>query len=109
SAVEGSSLKGNGEKRKGLKAQNGKFSGHEMCLRSMGPFCVRSVVEGSSLKGNGGKRKAENGKFSGHEVYLRKTAQGEQDLRQSYLPYRMGIIGFFTNVNDGLSKNVHPY
>ncbi|GKE28188.1 carbonic anhydrase 2-like protein isoform X3, partial [Tanacetum coccineum] len=59
----------------------------------MGPFCVRSAVEGSSLKGNGGKRKAENGKFSGHEVYLRKTAQGEEDRRQSYLPYRMGIIG----------------
>ncbi|GKC78571.1 hypothetical protein Tco_1129345, partial [Tanacetum coccineum] len=40
SAVEGSSLKGNGEKRKGLKAENGKFSGHEVCLRSMGPFCM---------------------------------------------------------------------
>ncbi|GJS82079.1 zinc finger BED domain-containing protein RICESLEEPER 2-like protein [Tanacetum coccineum] len=40
SAVEGSSLKGNGGKRKGLKAENGKFSGHEVCLRSMGPFCM---------------------------------------------------------------------
>ncbi|GKD97757.1 hypothetical protein Tco_1381654 [Tanacetum coccineum] len=70
---------------------------------------VRSAVEGSSLKGNGGKRKAENGKFSGHEVYLRKRAQGEEDRRQSYLPYRMGIMGFFTNVNGGLSKNAHPY
>ncbi|GJS89500.1 carbonic anhydrase 2 [Tanacetum coccineum] len=29
SAVEGSSLKGNGGKRKGLKAQNGMFLGHE--------------------------------------------------------------------------------
>ncbi|GJX08460.1 hypothetical protein Tco_0196392 [Tanacetum coccineum] len=38
SAVEGSSLKGNGGKRKGLKAENGKFSGHELCLSSMGPF-----------------------------------------------------------------------
>ncbi|GJS89501.1 hypothetical protein Tco_0772137 [Tanacetum coccineum] len=70
SAVEGSSLKGNGGKRKGLKAENGKFLGHEVCLRSMGPFCVRSAVEGSSLKGNVGKRKAENGKFSGHEFIL---------------------------------------
>nr|GEU78722.1 hypothetical protein [Tanacetum cinerariifolium]GEU79421.1 hypothetical protein [Tanacetum cinerariifolium] len=154
-AVEGSSLKGNGGKRKGLKVENGKFSGHKVCLRSMGPFCmwkkqppklskksnstwfsklwrlkdnnvgcsnsdgrdafvflkkpVRTAVEGSSLKGNGGKRKAENGKFSGHEVYLRKRAQGEEDRRQSYLPYRLGIMGFFTNVNGGLSKNVYPY
>ncbi|GJS91269.1 ulp1 protease family, C-terminal catalytic domain-containing protein [Tanacetum coccineum] len=29
-AVEGSSLKGNGGKRKGLKVENGKFSGHEI-------------------------------------------------------------------------------
>ncbi|GJY48909.1 ribonuclease H-like domain, reverse transcriptase, RNA-dependent DNA polymerase [Tanacetum coccineum] len=29
-AVEGSSLKGNGGKRKGLKAENGMFSGHEI-------------------------------------------------------------------------------
>ncbi|GJY58280.1 hypothetical protein Tco_0458172 [Tanacetum coccineum] len=40
SAVEGSSLKGNGGKRKGLKAENGMFLGHEVCLRSMGPLCM---------------------------------------------------------------------
>nr|GEW38280.1 hypothetical protein [Tanacetum cinerariifolium] len=119
-AVEGSSLKANGGQRKGLKAENGKFSGHEVYLRSMGPYYkvgrsnsdgqdaflflkkpVRTAVEGSSLKGTGEKRKglkakiesfrdmrkglkAENGKFSGHEVYLRKRAQGEEDRRQSY-------------------------
>ncbi|GKE93933.1 hypothetical protein Tco_1575028 [Tanacetum coccineum] len=73
---------------------------------------LRTAVEGSSLKGNGGKRKglkAKNGKFSEHEVYLRKRAQGDEDRRQSYLPYRLEIMGFFTNVNGGLSKNVHPY
>lgn len=73
---------------------------------------VRTTVGGSSSKGNVGKRKglkAENGKFPGHEVYLRKRAQGEEDRRRSYLPYRPEIMGFFTNVNGGLSKNVHPY
>ncbi|GKC19541.1 ulp1 protease family, C-terminal catalytic domain-containing protein [Tanacetum coccineum] len=44
SAVEGSSLKCDGGKRKGLKAENGKFSGHEVCLRSMGPFCTCEMV-----------------------------------------------------------------
>ncbi|GKB26055.1 hypothetical protein Tco_0865456, partial [Tanacetum coccineum] len=44
SAVEGSSLKGNGGKRKGLKAENGKFSGHKVCLRNMGPFCTCEMV-----------------------------------------------------------------
>ncbi|GJR93129.1 hypothetical protein Tco_0265303 [Tanacetum coccineum] len=36
SAVEGSSLKGIGGKRKGLKAENGKFSGHELLHRGIG-------------------------------------------------------------------------
>ncbi|GKE97579.1 hypothetical protein Tco_0020930 [Tanacetum coccineum] len=73
---------------------------------------VRTAVEGSSLKGTSGKRKglkAENRKFSGYEVYLRKRAQGEEDRRQSYLPYRLEIMGFLTNVNGGLRKNIHPY
>ncbi|KAK9935494.1 hypothetical protein M0R45_022596 [Rubus argutus] len=30
------------------------------------------------------------------------------DKRRSYLPYRPGLVGFFTNVN-GLSRNVHPF
>ncbi|GKB46994.1 putative reverse transcriptase domain-containing protein, partial [Tanacetum coccineum] len=62
---------------------------------------LRTPVEGSSLKGNGGKRKglkAKNGKFSEHEVYLRKRAQGDEDRRQSYLPYRLEIMGYLEAV-----------
>lgn len=42
---------------------------------------------------------------SPHEVYLRSKAK-EEERRRSYLPYR---VGFFTNVNGGLTRNVHPF
>ncbi|KAI3731465.1 hypothetical protein L1987_62653 [Smallanthus sonchifolius] len=47
---------------------------------------------------------------SAHEIYLKqKGGQTEDERRRSYLPYRPGLMGFFTNVNGGLSKNVHPF
>ncbi|KVH97818.1 uncharacterized protein LOC112522725 [Cynara cardunculus var. scolymus] len=54
--------------------------------------------------------KAQNSKASAHEVYLKQRGgQTEDERRRSYLPYRPGLMGFFTNVNGGLSKNVHPF
>ncbi|KAI3795981.1 hypothetical protein L1987_38642 [Smallanthus sonchifolius] len=57
-------------------------------------------------KGSKGKKST----VSAHEVYLKqKGGETEEDRRRSYLPYRPGLMGFFTNVNGGLSKNVHPF
>ncbi|KAI3744616.1 hypothetical protein L1987_57702 [Smallanthus sonchifolius] len=54
--------------------------------------------------------KAKKSTASAHEVYLKqKGRQTEEESRRSYLPYRPGLMGFFTNVNGGLSKNVHPF
>ncbi|KAL0296988.1 UNVERIFIED_CONTAM: hypothetical protein Sradi_6750900 [Sesamum radiatum] len=53
-----------------------------------------------------GKNKTAS--LSAHEVYLRSKAK-EEERRRSYLPYRPELMGFFTNVNGGLTKNVHPY
>ncbi|KAL6505541.1 hypothetical protein OROHE_022920 [Orobanche hederae] len=48
--------------------------------------------------------------LSAHEVYLRsKVKEVEEERRRSYLPYRPELMGFFTNVNGGLTKNVHPF
>ncbi|KAK9050941.1 hypothetical protein SSX86_027566 [Deinandra increscens subsp. villosa] len=78
-------------------------------------------VGGSTVKVNvsgGGKgkvvkkaSKAKKSTPSAHEVYLKqkKGGQSEEERRRSYLPYRPGLMGFFTNVNGGLSKNVHPF
>lgn len=47
---------------------------------------------------------------SAHEAYLRsKGGHTDEERRRSYLPYRPELMGFFTNVHGGLSKNVHPY
>ncbi|WMV28806.1 hypothetical protein MTR67_022191 [Solanum verrucosum] len=43
-----------------------------------------------------------------HEAYMKSKAKAE-DRRRSYLPYRPELVGFFTNVNGGLTKNVHPF
>ncbi|XP_024995298.1 uncharacterized protein LOC112528500 [Cynara cardunculus var. scolymus] len=80
----------------------------------------RTTVGGSSVKANGttggGKPKVvkkttkeQKANLSAHEVYLKKKEQTEEERRRSYLPYRPEILGFFTNVNGGLSRNVHPY
>ncbi|GKA37600.1 hypothetical protein Tco_0724165 [Tanacetum coccineum] len=56
------------------------------------------------------KKKVKKANVSAHEVYLKKAkGGGEEEKRKSYLPYRPGLMGFFTNVNGGLSKNVHPF
>ncbi|MCD7466979.1 hypothetical protein HAX54_004099 [Datura stramonium] len=43
-----------------------------------------------------------------HEVYMKSKARDEE-RRRSYLPYRPDLVGFFTNVNGGLTRNVHPF
>ncbi|KAI3818141.1 hypothetical protein L1987_11944 [Smallanthus sonchifolius] len=81
---------------------------------------VGVAVGGSTDKVNaagGGKGKAvrkglntKKSAASAHEIYLKqKGEQTEDERRRSYLPYRPGLMGFFTNVNGGLSKNVHPF
>ncbi|XP_059656112.1 uncharacterized protein LOC132303058 [Cornus florida] len=51
--------------------------------------------------------KVEKSSLSAH--YARNRALKEEDRRRSYLPYRPELVGFFTNVNGGLSRNVHPF
>lgn len=54
--------------------------------------------------------KAKKPTVSPHEAYLRsKGEHTEEERRRSYLPYRPELMGFFTNVHGGLSRNVHPY
>ncbi|PWA68956.1 hypothetical protein CTI12_AA303070 [Artemisia annua] len=70
--------------------------------------------EGGNGKGKGKevvKKKVKKANVgSAHEVYLKQKGGGEEEFkRKSYLPYRPGLMGFFTNVNGGLSKNVHPF
>nr|GMC96517.1 DNA ligase 1-like [Ipomoea batatas] len=54
------------------------------------------------------KKNNKNVTALAHERYLRSKAKDE-DRRRSYLPYRPELVGFFTNVNGGLTRNVHPY
>ncbi|KAL6547328.1 hypothetical protein OROMI_023049 [Orobanche minor] len=72
-----------------------------------------AAVKGEEKKGSKDKvkGKAKKGKvasLSAHEVYLRSKV-AKEERRRSYLPYRPELMGFFTNVNGGLSKNVHPF
>ncbi|KAI3733505.1 hypothetical protein L6452_12948 [Arctium lappa] len=54
--------------------------------------------------------KAKKPTVSPHEAYLKsKGEHTEEERRRSYLPYRPELMGFFTNVHGGLSRNVHPY
>ncbi|KAI3467536.1 hypothetical protein Pfo_024199 [Paulownia fortunei] len=61
-------------------------------------------VKGTVKKGSS---KGKTASLSAHEVYLRSKAKEER--RRSYLPYRPELMGFFTNINGGLTKNVHPF
>ncbi|KAL7588874.1 hypothetical protein Lser_V15G41191 [Lactuca serriola] len=81
---------------------------------------VKAVTgDGSFIKVNaaGGKTrvvkqvtKAKKPTVSAHEAYLKsKGGHTDEERRRSYLPYRPELMGFFTNVHGGLSKNVHPY
>ncbi|KAI8558040.1 hypothetical protein RHMOL_Rhmol04G0057500 [Rhododendron molle] len=61
------------------------------------------------VKSNGKKKKGTP-PLSAHELhYVRSRALREGERRRSYLPYRPELVGFFTNVNGGLSRNIHPF
>ncbi|XP_051122150.1 uncharacterized protein LOC127245361 [Andrographis paniculata] len=67
-------------------------------------------TEKKSGKKEGKREKVKKSKttsLSPHESYLKSKAK--EDRRRSYLPYRPELMGFFTNINGGLTKNVHPY
>ncbi|KAK1425865.1 hypothetical protein QVD17_21227 [Tagetes erecta] len=72
------------------------------------PTTSSSGTKLNAVKGKGVK-KVKKSTASAHEVYMKQKGQSEEDRRRSYLPYRPGLMGFFTNVNGGLSKNVHPF
>ncbi|KAL0357921.1 UNVERIFIED_CONTAM: hypothetical protein Scaly_1477800 [Sesamum calycinum] len=65
-------------------------------------------VERTKVKEKAKKGKTAAARVSAHEAYLRSKAKGEE-RRRSYLPYRPELMGFFTNVSGGLTKNVHPF
>ncbi|GJT51956.1 nipped-B-like protein [Tanacetum coccineum] len=59
---------------------------------------VEKVKRNSSVEGNN----VNNGrsKPSVHEIfYVQNRAKTQDGKRRSYLPYRQGLVGFFTNVN----------
>lgn len=64
--------------------------------------------EKTAAKGYKGKGKKVSS--SAHEMlYVENRERREKDKKRSYLPYKTGLFGFFTNVSGGLSKNLHPY
>ncbi|XP_073282824.1 uncharacterized protein [Primulina huaijiensis] len=68
---------------------------------------ISAGVKATAVKvRKGGKSKTAS--LSAHEVYLKSKAK-EEEKRRSYLPYRPELMGFFTNANSGLSKNIHPF
>lgn len=54
------------------------------------------------------QKKKSKKQVSAHERYIKSKAKDE-DRRRSYLPYRPELVGFFTNVKGGLTRNVHPF
>lgn len=69
------------------------------------PPPAAAKTSGKVVKKSG---KGKTAAASAHEVYLRSKAK-EEERRRSYLPYRPELLGFFTNVNGGLTRNVHPF
>ncbi|KAL3636346.1 hypothetical protein CASFOL_020893 [Castilleja foliolosa] len=67
-----------------------------------------AAEEEKGVKAVKGKKNSKTVTLSAHEVYLKSKGQGDE-RRRSYLPYRPELMGFFTNVNGGLTKNVHPF
>ncbi|OWM89643.1 hypothetical protein CDL15_Pgr024391 [Punica granatum] len=80
---------GDGERDRKKKAAKGSQKSEEKTLAAKG-------------RGNGKKAAAA----APPPFYGRSKAAPEK--RRSYLPYRPGLVGFFTSVN-GMSKNVHPF
>lgn len=67
---------------------------------------VKVNGKGTTQKKKKGVKKSEA--VLAHEAYMKSKAKAE-DRRRSYLPYRPDLVGFFTNANGGLSRNVHPF
>ncbi|KAK4760474.1 hypothetical protein SAY87_005367 [Trapa incisa] len=67
--------------------------------------CGRSAKKAPAPAPNGGAEGRGKKPAAPLSFYGRSRA-GEK--RRSFLPYRPGLVGFFTSVN-GLSKNVHPF
>ncbi|CAO2828826.1 unnamed protein product [Amaranthus hypochondriacus] len=56
-----------------------------------------------------GERKEKMKKKSAYEVLYGEKNDKRRLDGKSYLPYRKDLVGFFTNGNSGLSRNIHPY
>ncbi|KAG9154795.1 hypothetical protein Leryth_020081 [Lithospermum erythrorhizon] len=80
------------------------LNNHHQTTSSSHQKTTRKEEEEKAKKG--GKKKTTT--VSAHEAYLKNKAK-ETDRRKSYLPYKPEVFGFFTNVNGGMSKNVHPF
>ncbi|XP_047320637.1 uncharacterized protein LOC124924679 [Impatiens glandulifera] len=72
----------------------------------------RQVAAVSSSASAGEKMKPKTKKgvktaaAKAHEKYLRSK---DNDRRRTYLPYRPELMGFFTNIHGGMTRNVHPF
>lgn len=55
------------------------------------------------------KKKKKSESALAHERYMKSKAGDGPGRRRSYLPYRPELVGLFTNVNGGLTRNVHPF
>ncbi|KAK9060253.1 hypothetical protein SSX86_020957 [Deinandra increscens subsp. villosa] len=78
-------------------------------VTSDGTFVKVNVAGGKARVVKRGT-KGNKSTVSAFEAYLRSGGgHTEEERRRSYLPYRPELMGFFTNVHGGLSKNVHPY
>ncbi|XP_071695317.1 uncharacterized protein [Rutidosis leptorrhynchoides] len=73
------------------------------------PVVKGNNVGGGKTKGVKKGKMVQNGNnVSAHGVYLKNKEQTQDERARSYLPYRPEIMGLFSNVNGGSSKNVHP-
>lgn len=70
---------------------------------------VGATAEGTKGKARKGRKGETAAPSSMSAHYSRNRALREGDRRRTYLPYRPEVVGFFTNVHGGLSRNVHPF
>ncbi|OVA07584.1 Protein of unknown function DUF1645 [Macleaya cordata] len=95
-----------GSSSKTKKSHNEKFGkvGISMDQRKNSSETNKDIVKMKPKKVIGGESVV-----SSHEIhYLRNRALKEGARRRSYLPYKMDLIGFFTNVN-GLNRKLYPF
>ncbi|XP_047961969.1 uncharacterized protein LOC125206790 [Salvia hispanica] len=76
---------------------------------STAPVDKAAAPPPETVKKSGKEKEKKKKTVSPHEAYLRSKAKDEERQRRSYLPYRPELMGFFTNVNGGLTRNVHPF